>query len=237
MVNHSENQQAMIKQYQYQCRTSLVFRSAGRMTQAQSYLRQLCVLDTQVYSPRSFQVCCTALQYDEDDNSEILLYKKIHRIFNELHVQLDPAGQIDRVLNQQEINRRWFLLRKKLLESYTGEAITHYFTAMDQLLQEPKLFLAYLNSYKMLGMLFNGLVQNSQHAVEQRMLGGIPEHMQFSKQADGLIAHVEIADDHQSAFTTYQGEFLFDATDILVDARLWKDDGDMQLTHSILRIG
>lgn len=108
-----------------------------------------------------YQVMILSFRLPESDNSSRVLIKKIASVFNRLEVLVSNENRIIKALNISSIRKRWEKVQVELLLKNQGSIIENYCYDMSNLLADEKQLVSYLNSYKMFGMIFNGITTSN----------------------------------------------------------------------------
>jgi hypothetical protein len=149
------------------------------------YLYRVCYLDA------VFQL---SNKYKPDER----LVKKLSFVFDDLLLGVGAQGLVEKVLNTDALKNRWQVEKAAINEQYEGEYITHYLKGMDDLLENEKAVIEFLQMPGMYGNYFNGL-WNTFHYQQDYY-----NRVRYGKEAEGVTVDetvqcklVESAEDNQ----------------------------------------
>lgn len=97
----------------------------------------------------------------------IFFLKKITSAFDEIEVEINDYGKIIKILNFEELGKRWEMTRIKLAIDNIGYIAESYMQDISNLLKEEQKLISFLSDYKMFGLYFSSLYRNS-YAVERK---------------------------------------------------------------------
>jgi hypothetical protein len=103
-----------------------------------------------------YQILCTKFDFSDQDTASGFLLKKISYLFDELDVYADEENNIVKLNNLLSIKLRWKELKVKLWETNKGDAVENYFRSISSVLDNEENLIAFLQSYNMFGLYFNG---------------------------------------------------------------------------------
>lgn len=97
----------------------------------------------------------------------IFFLKKITSAFDEIEVEINDYGKIIKILNFEELGKRWEMTRIKLAIDNVGYIAESYMQDISNLLKQERKLISFLSDYKMFGLYFSSLYRNS-YAVERK---------------------------------------------------------------------
>ena len=103
-----------------------------------------------------YHILCTKFDFSDQDTASGFLLKKISYLFDELDVYADEENNIVKLNNLLSIKLRWKELKVKLWETNKGDAVENYFRSISSVLDNEENLIAFLQSYNMFGLYFNG---------------------------------------------------------------------------------
>ena len=103
-----------------------------------------------------YHILCTKFDFSDQDTASGFLLKKISYLFDELDVYADEENNIVKLNNLLSIKLRWKELKVKLWETNKGDAVENYFRSISSVLDNEVNLIAFLQSYNMFGLYFNG---------------------------------------------------------------------------------
>ena len=108
------------------------------------------------------------IKYGFDDPEFQPFLKKIAYLFDEIIVIVNNNGKIISIdkKNISEIEKRWEVTRKKILEGNSGKVLLDYLQTIDKTIKNNDLLYEFLQNDNMYGMLFNGMV-NYENQIKQ----------------------------------------------------------------------
>ncbi|MFD1606064.1 hypothetical protein ACFSJW_19185 [Flavobacterium artemisiae] len=134
-----------------------------------SYIRKISI--TRYKNNRNdmlFQLFLSEIEITSNVSIEnIFFLKKIAGAFDEIEVQINDYGQIIKILNIEEIAKRWEITSEKLAIDNVGYAAISYMQDISNLLNDEQKLISFISDYKMFGLYFSSLHRNS-YAVERK---------------------------------------------------------------------
>lgn len=105
----------------------------------------------------TYLLYCVKYGFDDPEFQPFL--KKIAYLFDEINVTVDNNGKIISIdkKNISEIEKRWEVTRKKILEGNSGQVLLDYLKTTDKMIKNNGLLYEFLQSDKMYGMIFSGM--------------------------------------------------------------------------------
>jgi hypothetical protein len=97
----------------------------------------------------------------------IFFLKKIGSAFDEIEVEINNHGKIIKILNFEELGKRWEIIRVKLAIDNVGFVVESYMQDISNLLQDERKLVSFFSDYKMFGLYFSSLYRNS-YVVERQ---------------------------------------------------------------------
>lgn len=187
-----------------------------------------------------FYLTCLKYQFSDEDNSDVILLKKLSYLWDEVEVLVNNKNEIVNVLNFKDLISRWFNIKQKLSADYKGNTVENYFLTIDNILENEKEICDFLNTYKMFGLLFNGQyggydknLKKSRTVVEDNY--SFSEQLTLFKKENAREVKTELLDKEQTHFENYNGTFHYE-NDHLIEAFLHFEKQDLQTKYSLLWI-
>lgn len=183
-----------------------------------SYLRKIAI--TRYKSSGNdmlFQLFLSEIEITSNLSIEnIFFLKKIGAAFDEIEVEINDYGKIIKILNFEELGKRWEIIRKKLAIDNIGFVAESYMQDISNSLQDEKKLISFFSDYKMFGLYFSSLYRNS-YAVERQkkiidcgntlMLERFyPKNEKFDTY---LIEGMPLESNRDSDFVKYQGSIQY----------------------------
>jgi hypothetical protein len=97
----------------------------------------------------------------------IFFLKKIGSAFDEIEVEINDYGKIIKILNFEELGKRWEIIRAKLAIDNVGLVAESFMQNITNSLKEEHKIISLFSDYKMFGLYFSSLYRNS-YAVERK---------------------------------------------------------------------
>jgi len=97
----------------------------------------------------------------------IFFLKKTASAFDEIELEINDYGKIIKILNFEELGKRWEMIRIKLAIDNIGYIAESYMQDISNLLKQEQKLISFLSDYKMFGLYFSSLYRNS-YAVERK---------------------------------------------------------------------
>lgn len=106
----------------------------------------------------SFQIFLSDIQIKSNISIENSIFlKRIAAVFIEIELEVNYFGQIIKIVNLEEIAKRWKIIHAKLATDNIGKFTEMYMQSITNLLKEEKKLITYLSDYKMFGLYFLAL--------------------------------------------------------------------------------
>ncbi|WP_250253382.1 hypothetical protein [Chryseobacterium sp. Marseille-Q3244] len=201
-----------------------------------SYVREVEVYYYgKVKDQHDFQVLVTHFDFSEGGTMDSFL-KKVSYLFDEIECKVDDDGNITTVGNLLFLRLRWAKIRTNLSETHKGDAVDRYFSQISDLLEDETKLIDFLGSYKMFGLLFNGLLNSFDTKMKRESSEGFIEIMNPVKDGNILTLKISAENLEESNIEQFRGLFV------------WKEDRyeegfieikkqNSHLKHSLLWIG
>ncbi|OMQ13503.1 hypothetical protein [[Flexibacter] sp. ATCC 35103] len=90
---------------------------------------------------------------------------KIGYVFDNIEVGVTDKGFIKKIFNLHDLKLRMQEIKSHLEKDHYGEVFLHFLNGIDALLQDEKKVIAFLQSFKMFGLYFNGLRKRFQESI------------------------------------------------------------------------
>ena len=103
-----------------------------------------------------YQILCTKFDFSDQDTASGFLLKKISYLFDELDIYADEENNIVKVNNISNLRLKWQDLKVKMWETNKGDEVENYFRSISSVLDNEENLIAFLQSYNMFGLYFNG---------------------------------------------------------------------------------
>ncbi|WP_194765671.1 hypothetical protein [Tamlana sp. I1] len=87
------------------------------------------------------------------------LIRQLTSITEKVELGVNTSGDIERLINHDEIKEKWNLLSPKLKRTHQGVLAHGYLDAIAEKIADKKRFIADLKQYRLFGMLFNSLLR------------------------------------------------------------------------------
>jgi hypothetical protein len=146
----------------------------------------------------------------------IIFLKRIGAAFDEIEVEIDDYGKIIKILNFEELGKRWEIVRAKLAIDNVGFAAEAYMQDISNLLKNEKKLISFFSDYKMFGLYFSSLYRNSYSVERQRKIidcGNtfISEHFypKDEKYNTYLINGTAVENNGDNDFIKYEGSIEY----------------------------
>ncbi len=108
-----------------------------------------------------FEVITTNQQYTLDPSlkKQEALIRDLSSITEKVELGIDTSGDIESLLNHDEIKEKWGAILPRLKRQHQGALAHGYLDAIGEKIKDKKRFTTDLKQYRMLGMLFNTLLR------------------------------------------------------------------------------
>lgn len=103
-----------------------------------------------------YQILCTKFDFSDQDTATGFFIKKISYLFDELDIYADEENNIVKVNNISNLRLKWQDLKVKMWETNKGDEVENYFRSISSVLDNEENLIAFLQSYNMFGLYFNG---------------------------------------------------------------------------------
>jgi hypothetical protein len=133
----------------------------------QYYLYRVCYLDA-------------VFQLENRYKADERLVKKISFVFDDLLLGVGSQGRVQKILDMDGLKNRWQKVKTGISEQFEGEYITHYLQGMDELLENEKAVIEFLQLPAMYGNYFNGLWDTFHYQQEYQ------NRVRYGKEAEGI---------------------------------------------------
>lgn len=100
----------------------------------------------------------------------VFFLKKIGSAFDEIEVEINDYGKIIKILNFEELRKRWEIIRAKLAVDNVGFVVESYLQGISNLLKEERKLISLFSDYKMFGLYFSSLYRNSYDVERKRKI-------------------------------------------------------------------
>ncbi|KOP39805.1 hypothetical protein DBB36_21865 [Flavobacterium sp. WLB] len=100
----------------------------------------------------------------------IFFLKKIGTAFDEIELEINDYGKIIKILNFEELGKRWEIIRAKLAIDNIGYVVESYMQSITNSLKEEQTLISFFSDYKMFGLYFSSLYRNSFVVEKQRKI-------------------------------------------------------------------
>jgi hypothetical protein len=100
----------------------------------------------------------------------IFFLEEMAAVFDEIELEINEYGKIIKVLNFEDLKKRWKNVYTKLAIDNVGSNAEMYWQNITDLLKEEQKLLSYLFDYKMFGLYFSSLYRNSYAIKRKRKL-------------------------------------------------------------------
>ncbi len=183
-----------------------------------------------------FQVLVVDFDFSDDEDAMGKFLKKISYLFDELECKVDAEGNITAVDNLLFLRLRWTKIQAELSKTHKGEVVEHYFNQIDRLLGDEAKLIDFLGSYKMFGLLFNGLLQSFETKRGRESLDGFIEIMTPVKVGDKMMLKISAQNLEQTDIDDFRGLFVCKG-DHYEEGFIEIKKQNSHLKHSLLWIG
>lgn len=137
-----------------------------------SYIRKIAITRyKQNGNDMLFQIFLSEIEIISNLSIEnIFFLKKIGAAFDEIEVEINKYGKIIKILNFEELSKRWEIIRFKLAIDNVGFVAESYLGDISNSLKEEKKLISYFSDYKMFGLYFSSLYRNSYPVERQKKI-------------------------------------------------------------------
>lgn len=173
-----------------------------------SYARQVEVYYLgKVKEEYRFQLLVVEFDFSDDEDAMGKFIKKISYLFDEIECRVDDEGNIMGVDNLLFLRMRWLKIQNELSKTHKGEAIDNYFSRIASLLEDEANLIDFLGSYKMFGLLFNGLLRSFETKRKRESAEGFTEIMTPVKVGDQMILKISAQNLEHTDISDFRGVF------------------------------
>ncbi|MCS4302474.1 hypothetical protein DRF65_22980 [Chryseobacterium pennae] len=226
-----------LHQKTYRLETIVIEQKNPFYSTQKSYVREVEVYYYgKVKDQHDFQVLVTHFDFSEDEGSMDKFLKKISYLFDEIECRVDDEGNITAVDNLLFLRVRWAKIQAGLSETHTGQAIDRYFSQISDLLEDEAKLIVFLGSYKMFGLLFNGLLNSFDTKMKRESSEGFTEIVNPVKNGDTLTLKVSAENLEESEIKHFRGLFVC-KRDQYEEGFIEIKKQNYHLKHSLLWIG
>lgn len=239
-IKNSEHNQFNDATYRYE--TIVTEKHSEHYSEESSVVRNLKVFHLGEIGENSyFQVICLKFSFSDEDRADIILLKKLSYLWDNIEILVNKDNKIIRILNLNQLRLEWIVLKEKLSTDYQGDAVNSYFQMVDKLLENEEKICDFLNSYKMLGMIFNGQYggyNESGYKFRQITENNISflEELKIIKNENKQEVQTAFAENKTSDYESYKGIFQYE-NNHLKEAFLDFKLTDKHIKHSLIWIG
>ncbi|KAA1246795.1 hypothetical protein [Aquimarina sp. RZ0] len=106
------------------------------------------------------------------------LLQEVYGIMDTVQFRMNWRGELIEILNHQEILNKWSVLKPKLKQKYTGQAIERYLLGIERKIQNHNKLLSDCLQYRLYGLLFN------------EMYGTHSSDAEFTKDRERLLSNM-----------------------------------------------
>ncbi|UHO37161.1 hypothetical protein H5J24_15535 [Chryseobacterium capnotolerans] len=173
-----------------------------------SYARQVEVYYLgKVKEEYRFQLLVVEFDFSDDEDAMGKFIKKISYLFDEIECRVDDEGNIMGVDNLLFLRMRWLKIQNELSKTHKGEAIDNYFSRIASLLEDEANLIDFLGSYKMFGLLFNGLLRSFETKRKRESAEGFTEIMTPVKVGDQMVLKISAQNLEHTDISDFRGVF------------------------------
>lgn len=233
MINILQN----LHQKTYRLETIVTEQRNAFYSTEKSYARQVEVYYLgKVKEEHQFQILVVDFDFSDDDETMGKFFKKISYLFDELECKVDEDGNITAVDNLFFLRGRWLKIQSELSENHKGDAIDSYFNRVSNLLEDEDQLIDFLGSYKMFGLLFNGLLRSFDAKRKRESSEGFTEIMTPVKDGEKMMLTISSENLDQTEVDHFRGLFVFKG-DHYEEGFTEIKKQNTHLKHSLLWIG
>lgn len=201
-----------------------------------SYVREVEVYYFgKVKDKHDFQILVTQFDFSQEGAMDQFL-KKVSYLFDEIECRVDDEGNITAIDNLFFLRLRWAKIQADLSETHQGDAVDHYFSQISDLLEEETKLIDFLGSYKMFGLLFNGLLNSFDTKMKRESSEGFTEIMNPIKNGNLLTLKMSAENLEESEVEHFRGLFVCRG-DQYEEGFIEIKKQNYHLKHSLLWIG
>lgn len=173
-----------------------------------SYARQVEVYCLgKVKEEYRFQLLVVEFDFSDDEDAMGKFLKKISYLFDEIECRVDEEGNITAVDNLLFLRLRWAKIQSELVKDHKGEIVDQYFSQISSLLADEVKLIDFLGSYKMFGLLFNGLLQSFETKRKRESAEGFTEIMTPVKVGDQMVLKISAQNLEHTDISDFRGIF------------------------------
>ncbi|MGN7865915.1 hypothetical protein [Chryseobacterium sp. 22458] len=154
-----------------------------------------------------FQLLVVDFDFSDDEDAMGKFIKKISYLFDEIECRVDGEGNITAVDNLLFLRLRWTKIQSELEKDHKGETVDQYFGQISSLLADEVKLIDFLGSYKMFGLLFNGLLQSFETKRKRESAEGFTEIMTPVKVGDQMVLKISAQNLEHTDINDFRGVF------------------------------
>ncbi|WP_312297977.1 hypothetical protein [Chryseobacterium sp.] len=154
-----------------------------------------------------FQLLVVDFDFSDDEDAMGKFIKKISYLFDEIECRVDGEGNITAVDNLLFLRLRWTKIQSELEKDHKGETVDQYFGQISSLLENEVKLIDFLGSYKMFGLLFNGLLQSFETKRKRESAEGFTEIMTPVKVGDQMVLKISAQNLEHTDINDFRGVF------------------------------
>jgi len=118
-----------------------------------------------------FQLFLSEIEITSNVSIEnIIFLKRIGAAFDEIELEINEYGKIIKILNFEELGKRWETIRAKLAIDNIGFVAESYMQDISNSLKEEQKLISFFSDYKMFGLYFSSLYRNTYAVKRQRKI-------------------------------------------------------------------
>jgi hypothetical protein len=118
-----------------------------------------------------FQLFLSEIEITSNVSIEnIIFLKRIGAAFDEIELEINEYGKIIKILNFEELGKRWEIIRAKLAIDNIGFVAESYMQDISNSLKEEQKLISFFSDYKMFGLYFSSLYRNTYAVKRQRKI-------------------------------------------------------------------
>ena len=181
-----------------------------------------------------YQILTREYNFSNEENSMGQLLKKVSYLFDEVRILANAENKIVRVLNREELQKRWNTIQEKLLVNHGGTEIEQYCRSVHNLLRNESKLIQFLREKKMFGLYFNeifGAYENKMKK-ERQIEDGFTERLFFQTENDFNIIRVTGNSDAENVSSLF-----YYKNNNIVEAYAEDKKYNQIIKHSLLWIG
>lgn len=242
MMKSKKNEHQQFNDATYRYETIITTKHSEQYSVESNVVRNLKVFHLRKIEENSyFQVICLLYSFSNEDRAEIILLKKLSYLWDDIEILVNKENKIIKILNLISLRLQWIAMKEKLSAEYQGDAVNSYFQTIDKLLENEKEVCNFLNSYKMLGMIFNGQYGgydesgNKTRNIRENNIEYL-ENLKVIKKDNQQEVQTSFAENETTDYENYKGIFRYEnnhLTEVFLDFKM----ADKHTKHSLIWIG